>query len=258
METESIHEQFIDELYDFIISNFNNFEHRKQKGEKNWWINNKYGQERGKRGKSWSPFIEACFIILGEKLNDKFDAKYKIGHSYTHPNISIFMEDLNHPYGNGHPKYPNRCFDVSWANDKGELILTLEHEEKGNHWDDQLVNILDEIDKLRYFKGKSKLIITRPIIRTTKETYPEIIKILETEIKEKFLIIEPPEEENWILIIISPESDLKNPHDKTKIVFYCYKWNQTDFLKSERSFEIKMNNIGIIEKIAVNSLSPNR
>ena len=66
METEVTHEQFVDGLCDFVMCNFNNFEHRKKTGEKNWWFNHKYGK-KGKRGMSWSPFIEACFIILGEK-----------------------------------------------------------------------------------------------------------------------------------------------------------------------------------------------
>lgn len=257
MEIESIQEQFIDELYNFIISNFNDFEHRKKEGEKNWWFNNKYGAEKGKRGKSWSPFVEACFILLGEKLNKDHNANYKIGHDYTHSNISNFMADINHPYGiNGYPKYPRRCFDVSWANENGELILALEHEESGNYWDEQLENILDELDKLRYFKGKSKLIITRPHPRIRNgETYPEIIEKLERKIKEKILEIKPLEEENWILIMISPESNLKNPQDETKMIFYCYKWNQTDFIKSEKSFKIKMNDIGIVEKITANSTS---
>ena len=61
------------------------------------------------------------------------------------------------------------------------------------------------MDKLRYFKGKSKLIITRPHPRIRNgETYPEIIEKLEIKIKEKILEIKPLEEENCISDRLSP------------------------------------------------------
>lgn len=243
----------VEGLFNFIKDNFDGFEHRKRKGEKNWWHNHKYyknGQKQGKRGDSWSPFIQTWFMIEGGSLN------YKIGECRTYPNLKDFMKSLNHPYGDESKKHPCRCYDISWVNQDGELILALEYEESANEGngstvDKQLYAISEELEKLRYYKGHFKILISRPRKQKRESSYSDTINYFEGEIKNKLSFVKPLTTENWILLLIAPDTDLDDHQRNANIVFHCYEWktNKLEIIPlKENSFCVEMKNGGDIKR----------
>ncbi len=243
----------IEILFDFIKQHFNDFGHHYKKGEKSkWWHNHNYGKQIGKRGDSWAPFVQACFIKEGEKLN------YKIGECRTYPNLKDFMKGIKHPYGSSANKYPCRCYDISWVNDAGELFLALEHEESANKGnggtaDKQLEAIYEELEKLGYYKGKFKVLVSRPHLQKGSDgnSYPGLLEHFKKKITNKLTIVKPHTEENWIIILIAPEIDLKKVDERTKIKFHSYKWETDKLMEIEGnySFEVKMDNGGNVIKV---------
>ncbi len=232
-KTELSEKEIIKILFNFIKDKFDNF-----------------GIHHSKRGDSWSPFVQACFIKEGEKLN------YKIGECRTYPNIKDFMKEIKHPYGSSASKYPCRCYDISWVNDAGELILALEYEESTNEGngstaEKQLHAIFDELEKLRYYKGQFKILVSRPRKRNRRDNYLDSINHFEKEINIKLSNVKPLLSEKWIIILIAPETDLKKAEERTKIKFHSYKW-ETDKLmeiEGDYSFEVEMDNGGNVIKV---------
>lgn len=244
-------------VFDFIKDNFDRFEHRKRNGEKNWWHNHKYGQEQEidekfilKRGDSWAPFVEACFIKEGNNRG------YLIGHSFTHPNITFVFRDFFGEVYNETNKYKDyKKIDVSWRENKSELILALEHSEdsKGHSKlhttaDGQLDQIKDEIDnKLKNEHSDYKVIVSRPYLRGIPrgDNYPELTEYFKIKIKDMLRNVNPKSDEKWIIILIAPVKDIQQTGDSTHIKFHCYEWMQNDLQLIEGSencsFEVEMN-----------------
>jgi hypothetical protein len=236
-------QDIVETLFNFVKANFDKFEHAPKSPHK-WWHNTKYGR-------SWAPFVEACFIIWGEELNKSHQAAYIIGHTYSHPNISTFMKEINHPYGTDiYPKFPPRLYDVSWVNEEGKLILALEHEESENNnhgsiAENQLYAIFEELKKLRYYKGEFKIIVSRPHNRNEDNgNYDNLINDFKNEIQTKLSSLSILPKEKWIIILIAPGKDIKRPGDSTHIKFHCYEWMQNDLQLIEGSencsFEVEM------------------
>ncbi len=246
-------------LFDFIKQHYNDFGHHHKKREKSkWWHNHNYGKQIGKRGDSWAPFVEACFINEGEKRgygnNDG-----KIGHSFTHPNITkVFSEILKRslPYNKRHKYDDYLSIDVSWRNKENKLIFALEHSEDakktGTVADAQLIEIFDEIDKLKNIYSVFKVIVSRPHIRRKDHgDYNLVVNDFKKQIENKLLNLKPCSEENWIIILVAPETDLKRADERTKIKIHSYKWEieKLTEVEGDYSFEVKMDNGGNIIKV---------
>lgn len=249
-ETALSSQNIVETLFNFVKANFDKFEHMPKSPHK-WWHNTKYGR-------SWAPFVEACFIIWGEETNNSHQATHKIGHTYTHPNISTFMGKINHPYGiDKYPKFPPRLYDVSWVNEEGELILALEHEESANKnhgsiAEGQLYAIFEELEKLRYYKGKFKIIVSRPHIRDEDNgNYEILINDFKKEIQKKLSRLAIIPKEKWIIILIAPGKDIQQTGDSIHIKFHCYEWMQNDLQLIEGSencsFEVEMYDGGYVK-----------
>jgi len=234
----------VNELFEFIELNFNDFECKGPNFSSWWW------------GKSWSPYIEACFIAWGKRLMSE-QKIHSIGHSFTHSNITDFMERIGHgPYDKNN-KFPDKCFDVSWHGSK-KLILALEHEEttrgnSGSTVENHLLHIFEEIDKLNDCKAKFKILVSRPHLRKLpgrKDTYPNAIKHFKTEIERKLLNLEISSEEKWIVILIGPNNRLK-PNEETEILFCNYTWNENNLVPvdTEKRLKVKMNEEYEVRKI---------
>jgi len=242
-------DKIVEELFEFITDYFDKF--KCSKAEKNWWENHKYNSKKGRYGSSWSPFISTFFITFGSKQN------YNIGASYTYEKgIKNFINDnLNNKYQ--YQKPLSRGFDVSWHNTQYEFILGMEHEETGSTIEANLQSIFEEIEKLRSYKGKFKIIVSRPRLSTTINTFPESMKYYKEEIEKKILKINCPDEEKWIVILIAPETKkLYKSHDETRILYNCYilekKEDEKEELKLffENSFKVTMNqNLEVIKKV---------
>ena len=214
-------EELIDVLFAFIERHFNNFNHLKKDGNKTWFT------------PSWSPFIQACFIEKGRTLN------LKIGSSYTFPNLRIFRENY---IASDFEKPIDRGFDISWHDDNYEFILGLEHEETENTSEGRLNNILVELEKLRLYKGKNKVLISRPYFNTN-QNFELVENLYKERIEQKLRQITPSGEENWIITLIGLENRIINPQDITNIIFYNYYWEENSLLRFQegRSIHIKMN-----------------
>lgn len=234
-------EQIVETLYDFIRKNFDNFKHFK--GEKNWWENHKYPSKRGEVGNSWSPFIHAFFIIFGKEKG------YEIGASYTYEKgIKKFIEFIDES-DSEYQKPFSRYYDVSWHNSNKEFILGLEHEETGSTVIDQLRSISDEIEKLRSYKGKFKIIVARPRLSTEINDYESSIEHYKRNIEKKLIESKCLEEEDWIVILIAPRTKkLYKPQDETEILYYCYFLNKKEngnnkelILFFDKRFSVIMN-----------------
>lgn len=233
-------EYIVETLYDFITKHFDDFKHFK--GKQNWWNNHEYPSKNGKSGNSWSPFIEAFFIIFGKEEG------YEIGASYTNEKgIKKFMEVIRE-----HDEYQkpfSGCYDVSWHDSNKEFILGLEHEETGSTIDDQLKNISDEIVKLRAFKGKFKVIVARPRISKKITDYRSSIEYYRKKIQEKLIELNCLDTEEWIVILIGPETKkLYEKNDRTEILYCCYslKEKQNEINKEltlfcDKKFAVIMN-----------------
>lgn len=216
-------EDIVNELFNFIEKQFNNFNHQKRTGNETWF------------NPSWSPFIQTFFINWGNIL------EYKVGSSYTKSNLKSFWEKI---FTTEYLKPPDRGFDISWHDNDYEFILGLEHEETGKKSDSRLSEVIEEIDKLRFYKGIFKIIISRPYF-TTQQNYIDIEKCYKEKIEAKMKQINPIDSENWILILIGPSSRLQFKN-YTDILFYCYYWNEntlTNFMN--KSFRVIMNKDGL-------------
>lgn len=221
---------FADRLFEFIKDYFNIFNHRKKSGNETWFT------------PSWSPFIQACFIEYGKIL------KFSVGSSYTSGNLKKFWENNITSYD--YKKPIDRGFDISWHDDTYEFILGLEHEETGKTSEKRLEYVFDELDKLRHYKGKNKILVTRPYFNT-KQNYHAIEDEYKEKIKQKLNQITPSDEEKWIIIFIGPENRLINPEDTTKILFSCYCWENRNLKKfcEDKCIRIKMNENEQVEKL---------
>lgn len=212
-------ELIADELFNFMKKYFNEFD--MYKNGNNWWF-----------GKSWSPFVQACFLIWGEKLG------YKLGASYKRAHLPNFLKKIKYP--KIYQKPTDFLYDISWHDRNYEFYLGLEHEETGSTAEKQMKEIGDEIEKLRRYKGTYKIIVARPYY-TTKQTYQEAEKYYKEKIEEHLLRIEPPEEENWIVIFIGIENNLASPPYETNTLFSYYIWEKkalSQFL--QKDFKIKL------------------
>lgn len=221
-------EEIINDLFHFIERHFNNFNHKKRDGNNTWFT------------PSWSPFIQACFIEKGRSLN------LKLGSSYTFPNLKNFWENY---IGGDFEKPIDRGFDISWHDDNYEFILGLEHEETGNTSEGRLKNILDELEKLRAYKGKNKVLISRPHFNTN-QNFQLVENLYKEGIELKLRQITPSDGENWIITLVGLENRIINPQDITNIIFYNYYWGENSLLRFQegRSIPIKMNENNQIEK----------
>lgn len=221
-------EEFVDYLFNFIEKHFNDFNHQKKDGNDTWF------------NPSWSPFIQACFIEWGKRLN------LKVGSSYTAGNLKNFWTKYINRY---YEKPTDRGFDISWHDDDYEFILGLEHEETGKTSDGRIKNICDELEKLRVYKGKNKILISRPYFNTT-QNYQIVEDIYKERIEQKLKQITPSDEENWIIILIGLKNRLIPPQDETKILFCCYFWegNRLAKFREGRNILVKMNENNQVEK----------
>lgn len=221
-------EELIDVLFAFIEIHLNNFNHLKKDGNKTWFT------------PSWSPFIQACFIEKGRTLN------LKIGSSYTFPNLKIFWENY---IADDFEKPIDRGFDISWHDDDYEFILGLEHEETGNTSEGRLKNILDELEKLRAYKGKNKVLISRPYFNTI-QNFQQVENLYKEGIEQKLRQITPSDGENWIITLIGLENRIIYPQDITNIIFHNYYWEENSLLRFQegKSIPIKLNEKNQIEK----------
>lgn len=221
-------EEIINDLFHFIERHFNNFNHKKRDGNNTWFT------------PSWSPFIQACFIEKGRSLN------LKLGSSYTFPNLKDFWGKY---IGGDFEKPIDRGFDISWHDDNYEFILGLEHEETGNTSEGRLKNILDELEKLRAYKGKNKVLISRPHFNTN-QNFQLVENLYKEGIELKLRQITPSDGENWIITLVGLENRIINPQDITNIIFYNYYWGENSLLRFQegRSIPIKMNENNQIEK----------
>lgn len=221
-------EEIINDLFHFIKRHFNNFNHKKSDGNNSWFT------------PSWSPFIQACFIEKGRSLN------LKLGSSYTFPNLKNFWKNY---IGGDFEKPIDRGFDISWHDDNYEFILGLEHEETGNTSEGRLKNILVELEKLRLYKGKNKVLISRPHFNTN-QNFQLVENLYKEGIEQKLRQITPSDGENWIITLIGLENRIINPQDITNIIFNNYYWGENSLLRFQegRSIPIKMNENNQIEK----------
>ncbi len=268
--------EIVDILFDFIEDHFDKFKHRyepKHNGqEKWWWINHEYGKDRGARGESWAPFVEACFVMEGEITT------FNVGHCYgndTH-NVENFIEDtFKRPYN--HSKHPcdssskggGGGIDVSWRGNDNKYFLALEHSEnrhpdpgrgicdkfnKGKSDSNaQLRGICDEICKLKDKHSKFNIIVSRPNIRYRDNyIFSSVVNDFKKNIEDILSHINPPSEEIWIVILIAPQTHVRDPIMGMMINFHCYEWNgkQLSLIKGDRnySFEVKTAN-GFVRKV---------
>ncbi|GEM_PF-1826564 len=234
-------EQIVETLFDFITKHFDNFKHFK--GTKNWWENHRYPSKKGESGNSWSPFIHAFFIIFGKEKG------YEIGASYTYEKgIKMFVDFIDES-GNEYQKPFSRYYDVSWHDSDKEFILGLEHEETGSTIKEQLKSISEEIEKLRSYKGKFKIIVARPRISREINDYRSSIEHYRKNIEKKLIELKCLNDEDWIVILIAPETKkLYNPQDETEILYCCYFLNKKENgnikelkLFFEKRFSVIMN-----------------
>jgi len=200
-------EYFVTELLKFIKQHFNHFEHIIRRGTNTWLT------------PSWAPFIEACFIRLGN------DNDLEVGFSCNQPQLQNFWERcFPEPYN----KPINRGFDVSWHDTEFEFVLGLEHEETEKT--KRLQFIFEELIKLRCYKGKNKILITRPYFNG-QQNYSDVENNYRIRIEEKIKALKPNDDETWIIILIG----LDDPVDSqtNEILFSCYIWdkNNNNFLK---------------------------
>lgn len=259
----------VEKLFNFIKDNFDTFGHHHI--SRGWWIDHRYGQTRNDRGNSWAPFIEAFFVIEGEKTS------YEVGHCYRHKNVEFFISDIfQRVYDETiHPcdsqlSGQSEGIDVSWRTKNGEYILALEHSEDSldmsivrnqickrfNHRttaDGQLRGICDEIHKLRNININSKynIIVSRPHIRDSdNKIYQNVVDYFKKNIENILLNINPINE--WIIILITPEFHVvNNPINPINIKFHCYQWNANileDIPLQENSFQVKMDNNSLVKK----------
>ncbi len=248
-KTELSEKEIIEILFNFIKKYFDNFGHHSDSNNK-WWHHTKYGA-------SWAPFVEACFIMEGESCGFG-KGKDKIGHSYTHHNITDFLKIFKITYDNSN-KYDNYLdINLSWRT-KDKLILAIEHSEYPDKYskkittaDKQLDAIFQELDKLKNVCSLFKIIVSRPHIRDQdKGDYDSVINYFKKEIEFNFLQTVPPSDENWIIILIAPGTDLKKADARTEIKFHSYKWEIDKLIEVEGdySFEVKMDNGGNVIKV---------
>lgn len=236
-------EDIISILFDYVLKHFNDFGHQntvnhRDTGHQNtdWWWHNRF-VETG----SWSPFVETCFIIYGR------ENLYQIHHDYTHPNITTFMWIVHHEKYDG----SNKCTIQNLDNKsdinllyRGNIILSVEHEEKGNTKELQLENILNEIDKLKKNTAEFKVLISRPVWfnkHTADEGYFKSVDVYRDKIQEYLNNkVTLNESENWLIILIAPSPDI-NP---TEIIFHCYEWTGNKLADlDERHIQIKPKDI---------------
>jgi hypothetical protein len=244
--------EIIETLFSFIKDHFDDFNHQ-PRGNDKWWLSTQYGH-------SWAPFVEACFILEGEKrcygeVNNKIG---EIGHSYTHPNITnVFQKMLKNPEPyNSQTRYLDfDLIDLSWRDKNDKLILALEHSEDGSKTDNQLKEIFREMDKLNGNSSDFNVIVSRPRLRRLpghRDQYSDRLIEYENRIKEK--LSEMQSKENWIFILIAPESDFIPVNTSKKIIFHCYKWENDKLSKivseigEDYSFEVIQNDEGKIIK----------
>lgn len=242
--------EIIETLFNFIKQHFDELGHRPD-GNTKWWHHTRYGG-------SWAPFVEACFIIEGERRGYG-KGEDKIGHSYTHHNITdFFLKIFKRTYDNN-SKYDNYLdIDFSWRT-KDKLILALEHSEdpdkssKGiTTADKQLDAIFQELDKLKNVCSLFKIVVSRPHIRDQdKGDYDSVVKYFKEEIEIYLSQTKPRSDENWIITLIALGTDLKKADERTKIKFHSYKWeiNKLAEVEGDYSFEVKMDNGGNIIKV---------
>ncbi len=200
-------DDIINILFNYVKDNFDKFGHQ----EPDWWWNTDYGS-------SWSPFVEACFILYGEKN------QYQIHHSFTHPNITDFMRVVHckkYDHSNKHTiKGLKHISDINLLN-SGICILSLEHSEDGEPIRMQLDNIFEEIDKLKDIPDGFKVLISRPQPfdrHIDPQGYSQSICYFEQEIQNRLM----NDSGQWLIILIAPYPD-DNPHE---IIFYCYEWKE--------------------------------
>lgn len=244
-------EQIVETLYGFITKHFDNFKHFK--GKKNWWENHKYPSREGESGNSWSPFIHAFFIIFGKEKG------YEIGASYTYEKgIKKFIENIDES-GHEYQKPFSRYYDVSWHDSDKEFILGLEHEETGSTIKEQLKSISDEIEKLRSYKGKFKIIVARPRISKEINDYESSIEHYKENIEKKLIELKCLVDEDWIIILIAPRTKrLYNSKDQTEILYRCYFLNKTENgnNKELKLFFDKIFSVTMNEKLEVRLTAP--
>lgn len=244
MNMELTEKIIANKLFDFLEEHFDKFE---CKGSSfGWWWE-----------KSWSPYIEACFIVWGKKLisEQKIDG---IGHSFTYPNITYFMSSIGHgPYGKDN-KFPDKNYDVSW-HDSNELILALEHEETigtyhpGPTVESNLRHISDEIDKLNSQDSKFKIIVSRPRLRKfqgKKDTYPDAIELYKEKIESILSKINASRTVKWIVVLMGPTNSLK-PDGETDILFCSYLWNKKNQIPAcaQKRLKVKMDENFKVKKV---------
>ncbi|MCG2737661.1 MAG: hypothetical protein L6282_14850 [Candidatus Methanoperedenaceae archaeon] len=263
-------------LFDFIKDHFDEFKHRYEprngnQREKWWWINHEYGKDRGERGRSWAPFVEACFVMEGEKT------PFTVGHcyNYSHHNVENFIE-YAFKVSYNHEKHPcdsssrggGGGIDVSWR-DNNNYFLALEHSEDSDPYNKsefcskfnkgtsnanaQLKGICDEICKLKDKHPAFNIIVSRPNIRDQDHgIYSSVVNEFKKNIEDILSHINPPSNEKWIVILIAPQIHVKDPIKGIMINFHCYEWNgkQLSLITGDRnySFEVKTVN-GFVRKV---------
>lgn len=255
--------EIVDILFNFIEDHFDKFKHRPDW----WWKNHEYGKDRGVSGESWAPFVEACFVMEGEKT------PFNVGHCYgndTH-NVENFIEDtfgVSYDH-NKHPcdslsKGRGKGIDVSWRTDDNKYFLALEHSENSDpnpgigicdkfnklkpDNNAQLRGICDEICKLKDKHSTFNIIVSRPNIRDQDhEIYISVVNDFKKHIKDILSYINPPSEEKWIIILIAPQIHVKDPIKGMTVQFHCYEWNgnqnQLVEIKGERDYFFKVKTV---------------
>lgn len=268
LSTKSI----VEMLFNFIIDNFDSFEH--SPGRNGWWNNHNYGKERGLNGDSWAPFVEACFVLEGEKTS------FTVGHCYGNDahNVENFIDDYRTSMNEIEPPYNHSIhpcdsssigggegIDVSWRIKDEKYFLALEHSEnrhpqaidkngesgfcsKFNNGEPennaQLRGICDEIYKLKKKHSIYNIIVSRPHIRyKDNKIYQNVVDCFKKNIEGILLNVNPPDK--WLIILIAPEFHVSNPIEETKIKFHCYEWqsNKLEKIQENEKYSFKVKTI---------------
>lgn len=199
---------FVNELFGFIKKHFNNFEHKKRSGNETWFT------------PSWSPFTGSFFIEFGNNKG------LLVGSSFTHQKLKLFWTKyIKSPY----KKPVDRGYDISWHDTDFNFVLGLEHEEHGKTSSGGLKEVVEELEKLRFYKGKYKILISRPYFNTI-QSYLDVEKDYKKEIEEKIRNLDPNDDEIWIIILIGLKEPLSG--QTNEILFSCNFWNK---IKNELS-----------------------